>query len=316
MSKLLSIIVPVYDAGSYLSLLIESILKQSYNDVELILVDDGAKDNSGQICDDFAKTDIRVHVIHKENGGQSSARNAGLLYAHGEYIAFADDDDIIHPDMYKDLITIMESTDADVCACGFKNVDNNVMGDIVFEKPIVSPQVMKKKDLLNEFYKPTWRIPIWNKVYKASLVKPMCFGNYHLGEDNLFSYQVIHNCKKYIFCDCIYYFQRMHGLNYEFIATEYMTDLLDAKEKILNEIRKYHPECYKTCQKLFLYECIRVFNGYSGETNDLNKKKQILEMIRRNTKRIIFSDMPIGHKRLLLEIRNTNKYHNCQYIHI
>ncbi|MGF0032200.1 glycosyltransferase family 2 protein [Bariatricus sp. SGI.154] len=316
MRNLLSVIVPVYNAGDYLTPLIESVLNQSYNNIEIILVDDGAKDNSGKICDEFVKIDTRVHVIHKENGGQSSARNTGLLYARGEYIAFADNDDIIHPDMYQDLITVMENTGADVCACDFENVDNNVIGDIKFEKFSVYPQVMAKRDLLNDFFKPTWRIPIWNKVYRANLVKTLHFGDYHLGEDNLFSYQIIHNCDKYVFCNHVYYFQRMHGLNYEFTAIEYMTDLLDAKEMILNEIKNCYSECYKICQKLFLYECVRVFNGYSEGENVLGKKNNILEMIKRNTGGILFSDMPIGHKKLFLEIRYTSKYSNCRIIHI
>lgn len=313
MNKLLSIIVPVYNAGDYLSPLVKSILEQTYSDIELLLIDDGSTDGSGALCDNLALKDKRIFVIHKKNGGQSSARNEGLMYAKGEFIAFADNDDIVHPDMYKDLILVMESTGADICACDFKNVDNNAIDKIVFDSSLAISTEMSKHELLNDFFKPTWRIPIWNKIYRANLVKQMRFGNYHLGEDNLFSYQVINNCCKYVFCDHTYYFQRMHGMNYEFTATEYMIDLLEAKEKILCEIENNYPECYRICQKSFLYECIRIFNIYSKK-DDLNKTKQILEMIRGNMKGIILSDMPIGHKKLFLKIKYTNKYRNCRRI--
>ena len=110
-----SIIVPVYKAEQYLHRCVDSILSQSFTDCELILVDDGSPDKSGKICDEYASRDSRIQVIHKQNGGVSSARNAGLEVAHGEYVWFVDSDDWIDNDSLKEIYNIMDKTNADIC---------------------------------------------------------------------------------------------------------------------------------------------------------------------------------------------------------
>ena len=100
----ISVIVPVYNTEKFLNNCIESILNQTHKNLEVIIIDDGSTDNSPAICDEYAKKDSRVKVIHKENGGVSSARNAGLDIASGEYIGFIDGDDVIEPDMYHFLL--------------------------------------------------------------------------------------------------------------------------------------------------------------------------------------------------------------------
>ena len=114
----LTVIVPVYNVEKYLSKCIQSILGQSFKDFELILVDDGSTDNSGIICDQLAQTDTRIFVIHKSNGGLSSARNCGLSKASGEYISFIDSDDFIEDDMYITMLEAMERTGKDIAVCG------------------------------------------------------------------------------------------------------------------------------------------------------------------------------------------------------
>ena len=104
----LSVIVPIYNVEAYLRRCVDSILAQTFTDYELILVDDGSPDNCGEICEEYAGTDDRIRVIHKENGGLSDARNAGLDVATGAYVGFVDSDDYIHPNMYQRLIDLME----------------------------------------------------------------------------------------------------------------------------------------------------------------------------------------------------------------
>ena len=115
--SLLSVIVPVYKVEAYLDQCVQSILNQTYNDLELILVDDGSPDRSGAMCDAWAERDSRVRVIHKENGGVCSARNAGLDAAGGEYVAFVDSDDWIAPEMYADMMAQAREHDCDVVLC-------------------------------------------------------------------------------------------------------------------------------------------------------------------------------------------------------
>ncbi|MDE5907443.1 MAG: glycosyltransferase [Lachnospiraceae bacterium] len=114
---LISIIIPVYNVESYLDRCIESVLKQTYSNIEIILVDDGSTDRCGEICDTYEKRDERIRVVHKENGGLSSARNSGLEIACGEYIGFVDSDDYIAEDMYQTMLKYMQD-DVDITCCG------------------------------------------------------------------------------------------------------------------------------------------------------------------------------------------------------
>ncbi|MEG0087047.1 MAG: glycosyltransferase, partial [Niameybacter sp.] len=116
----LSIIVPVYNVEKYLPKCIESILAQSFTDFEVILIDDGATDKSGEICEEYANKDTRIKIIHKENGGLSSARNAGIELSNGNYIGFVDSDDFIHPQMYEILLREARSSNSDVVICRYK----------------------------------------------------------------------------------------------------------------------------------------------------------------------------------------------------
>ena len=117
MTDLVSVIVPIYKVEKYLGKCVDSIINQTYKNLEIILVDDGSPDNSGKICDEYAKKDNRIKVIHKENGGLSSARNAGLDVATGEFIAFVDSDDRIHLDFVEKLYRAIKEENADIASC-------------------------------------------------------------------------------------------------------------------------------------------------------------------------------------------------------
>lgn len=116
-----SVIVPIYNVEIYLKRCVDSILSQTLRDIEVILVDDGSPDNCGTICDDYAKKDTRVHVLHKENGGISDARNLGLKYAKGEYVCFIDSDDFIDEDMLNTLYRLVEENEVDMSVCGIRD---------------------------------------------------------------------------------------------------------------------------------------------------------------------------------------------------
>lgn len=124
-NPLISVIVPVYNIEKYLPRCIESIRKQTYNNLEIILVNDGSTDTSGTICDEFAKKDERIRVIHKENGGSSSARNAGIENAKGEYLGFVDSDDYIESEMYEKMICAIEETDCGIIQVARDEIDED-----------------------------------------------------------------------------------------------------------------------------------------------------------------------------------------------
>ena len=117
MGELISVIIPIYNVEAYLDECIASVIAQTYSNLEIILVDDGSPDNCPQMCDEWAAKDSRIRVIHKENGGLSDARNAGIDIATGEYIAFVDSDDWIEPEMYEIMLAALKNENADICAC-------------------------------------------------------------------------------------------------------------------------------------------------------------------------------------------------------
>ena len=129
----ISVIIPVYKVEEYLDRCVQSVLAQTHEDMEVLLVDDGSPDNCGALCDGYAKKDSRVRAIHRENGGLSAARNTGLDAASGDYILFVDGDDYIAPDMAETLLAALESTGADAAVCGVKCVDD--AGNAVRELP-------------------------------------------------------------------------------------------------------------------------------------------------------------------------------------
>lgn len=181
----ISIIVPVYQVEKYISQCIESILAQTFTDFELILVDDGSKDNSGKICDEYAEKDKRIRVLHKENGGLSDARNKGLDNASGNYFMFVDSDDYIAPNMAECLYQNIIKEDADIAACNFRYVfEEDVEEDFSTEN---KAEVLSGKEIFynrkNERNYGFWTVA-WNKLYKAETFKNMRFrfGKYHEDE--------------------------------------------------------------------------------------------------------------------------------------
>ena len=141
----ISIIVPIYNVEEYLRRAVDSIRCQTYTNLEIILVDDGSPDNSGVICDEYAKTDNRIKVIHKKNGGLSDARNAGIEAATGAYLGFIDSDDYIEPEMYQRLYSALVENDAEISVCRFRYVGSKEERNELLE---INDEVLSGQDIL------------------------------------------------------------------------------------------------------------------------------------------------------------------------
>lgn len=169
---LISVIIPVYKVEEYLDVCIQSVVKQTYSNLEIILVDDGSPDKCPQMCDEWAKKDTRIRVIHKENGGASSARNMGLSVARGEYIGFVDSDDYISEDMYEILLTAIQSSEKGIADCGVNRVCQN--GNIIQHKNRLFKELDVKQSLEAVF---TMEIDtaVWCKLYKRFVFEEQRF---------------------------------------------------------------------------------------------------------------------------------------------
>lgn len=166
--SLISVIVPIYNVEKYLDKCIESIVNQTYKNLEIILVDDGSPDNCPEICDKWAEKDNRIKVVHKENGGAGSARNAGLEASSGEWIGFVDGDDSIDEDFYEALLDKSNDGYYDVVACGFKYIskDETRLSDNYYNEE----HVFTKDELLTEYFdfcKSQW-VSFCNKIIKKN----------------------------------------------------------------------------------------------------------------------------------------------------
>ena len=167
----ISIIVPVYNTEKYLRQCIDSILIQSFKDFELLLVDDGSKDSSGAICDEYAAKDTRVRVWHQENQGVSAARNVGLAHARGEWIYFPDSDDIIVGNAF-DMMMEMAADDVDYVICGYEVYDEE--GNCTYAIPERKQCVISRDNALMEMFAPTdyrYQGYLWNKLLRASIIR-------------------------------------------------------------------------------------------------------------------------------------------------
>ena len=169
MVPLISFIVPIYNVERYLQKCVDSILAQSYSNIEVVLVDDGSTDESVAICDSYANRDKRVQVIHKENGGASSARNEGLSFAHGSYIAFIDSDDYVSPSMAEKLLDAISKTDSDLAMCNFAYTDE--LGNITesFSDDTKAGEYRPEELLRKVAAGWTFGILVWNKLFKRTV---------------------------------------------------------------------------------------------------------------------------------------------------
>ena len=193
MNPKISIIVPVYKVEMYIHKCIDSVLAQTFTDFELILVDDGSPDNCGRICDEYAKKDSRIVVIHKENGGQSSARNVGLDIAKGDYVGFVDSDDWIEPDMYEILYNVCTEHDCDIANCSstiyFK--DRTIVNG-GHPLTIHDRQEAMKTMLEGKLYDEC----LWTKLIKRNLLEDIRIPNGIMYEDTAFTYKFMHRAKR------------------------------------------------------------------------------------------------------------------------
>ena len=199
-NPMISVIVPVYNVEPYIKKCIESILGQTYTNLELILVDDGSPDRSGEICEEYAKKDSRVVVIHQGNTGQAGARNHGISIAKGDYIGFVDSDDWIAEDMYQVLLDSLLRNDCDIAVCG-RFV---VRGDSIKAASGFSMQeeiVMDTEEVVRRFltYKAIDSSSV-DKLYKAELIRDIQFPLGYICEDVPFVYDALAKAKKVVHC--------------------------------------------------------------------------------------------------------------------
>ena len=234
----ISVIIPVYNVEKYLPQCLESVCGQMYRELEIILVDDGSADRSGEICDEWSRKDPRIKVIHKNNGGVSSARNEGLKAAKGPLIGFVDADDWLEPGMYKKMIrAYCVHPDADVVSCGY--VDYPYGPDLPVQRGMKPLAPCGAADAVTAMFE--WNgyfSSVWNKLFRRELVmpdeKPVLFDtSISFGEDEVWLVSVLSRCGKAVFVpEALYHWRARDGSMTRLTGiTEKQLSILKAKKK-------------------------------------------------------------------------------------
>lgn len=209
----ISIIVPVYNQEKYLAQCIDSLLCQTFSDIEIFLVDDGSTDRSGAICDSYAKRDTRIKVIHQKNGGLSDARNTGLDMAVGEYIAFVDSDDFVAENIYEKLYHSLIKADADIAVCSCVIVDEKSQAiPKENEKCVLSDHTYTGEQVINGEGTYWLNVVAWNKLYRKNIFAELRYpkGKYH--EDEFLFHELYDLAKKTVcISDKLYYYRKTSG---------------------------------------------------------------------------------------------------------
>lgn len=245
----LSVVVPVYKVEQYIHQCVDSILDQTFTDFEIILVDDGSPDKCGEICDEYAKKDSRVKVIHKKNGGLSDARNFGIDIAQGEYITFVDSDDKIDKYMYYDMLKNLEENDLDIICCDTYIVRGN---NKKFRPRYDNDKIFDKNESIVEILNGNIDNAAWNKIYKRCLFEKIRYPKGRIYEDVATTYKLFYLANRvgYLKKPYYYYYKRKGSIVASAFNSKSRYDcFLGYKERIEFAIEK-NIECIQWCRLL------------------------------------------------------------------
>ena len=301
MTQKISVIVPIYKVEKYLKRCIDSILNQTYKNIEVILVDDGSPDNCGKICDEYLKKDKRIKVIHKENGGLSSARNAGLEIATGDYIGFVDSDDWIEPKMYEILITNAINYDAQVSVGGvvdlleldngYKTTKSTFDGNIKIE-------CLDKKDAMKKFFLESWSA--WDKIYRRDVHIDIRFPEGRINEDEAIAMSILDRCDKIVYTNEVFYnyISRPNSITTSKFSEKKLDWYRNCKNN-LKFINENYPELSTYAQVRFCNSIMWSLRSIALEKDNFKESTKLLIKDIRDNKEDILSNELISKKEKL-----------------
>jgi glycosyltransferase involved in cell wall biosynthesis len=279
---LVSVIVPVYNVEKYLCKCLDSIIQQTYKDLEIILVDDGSTDSSGLICDDYAAHDNRVHVIHKKNEGLSEARNSGLEICSGDYIGFVDSDDWIATDMFEKLVKFVKCENLDVAMCGVADVwPEHVVKTPSFKKVILTNVNDIISEILVNRHGGT-AIPVWCRIYKSSLFKTVKFEKERFYEDGFYLLKWIERTRRFgRFSDSEYFYNHREGSITNIQGhSKRVDDFRKAYEDNYNYVKQHFPNSLNAAEYRLFFTYRSILN-LVGNT-DLPYSHEIANKFKKN----------------------------------
>lgn len=271
-NSLISVIIPAYNAGKYVSKCIESIMMQSYKNLEIILINDCSKDNTLDIFNSFANKDKRIKVIDfKENKGVSFARNYGVSIAAGEYISFIDADDYLEKDMFEKLYNAIVESDADISICGYDYVDGR--GNLIINSPAspIKNELLSRDDLYYSLMKEKYWFYItpFNKLYKKDVIMNIKYKEGHRYEDEIYAHELFGVCNKAVcICDILYHYVQHDG---SFISNG--GHLYDHIDCFYDRYKYFKKRKYYDISKDSLYRAVEFYKTISKKEKNYIKHR-------------------------------------------
>lgn len=303
----ISVIVPVYKAEQYLDRCVKSILEQTYQNFELILVDDGSPDNSPSLCDEWAKNDNHIYVIHKENGGASSARNAGLKIAKGRWIAFADSDDWLDRTALKTLYDLANQYNVPMAIGGMRVVQKYTDASIVMKQ---NAKVLSNADLMSRFFRLNGEPDthsVCGAIIRRDILEDYSFIEGRMNEDVETCYYLARKCEAAVYTDApLYnYFKNIEGVTNSGFSKKKL-DLLDIWDIVQKQVEQFTPEysyaCEINCKRArFTLLTQMSLNGYDHHDPFMvETKRKLKREVRGAFWELMKWKMPISRKVLLV----------------
>lgn len=284
----ISIIVPVYNVEAYLERCVESILKQTYTNLEILLVNDGSTDKSGELCDKLALRDHRIRVIHKENGGLSDARNRGIDEASSNLIGFIDSDDYIDEDMYETLYRQMVASKADLSMCGHYDVYHQIPEKQVAE--IKTWELMPEEAIKMVMEAKILSVTAVNKLYKKALFGQLRFRIGKIAEDAFIMVDLIHQCSKIVATNekKYYYVHRENSITTQKFSLKFL-NVIEAYEQNAKIISENYPDLYDVAimrlnwAYFYVLDRLLVDNGFKDKVLE----DRLISYLKKNKKSIL-----------------------------
>lgn len=301
--KKVSVIVPVYNVKAYLNRCVQSILNQTEHNIQIILVDDGSTDGSSSLCDDLAKADNRIRVIHKENGGLSSARNCGLQNANGEFVCFIDSDDVISPYFVEHLLFLVTKYDCDI-SVGRYECFNETEPD--FDTKDIDIEIVEGKKAINQLFVDSYvnATIACNKLYKRSLFDDLKYPEGLINEDEALAYRLYYKANKVAFSSNIIYgyYMRANSITKSRFSKKNFDFLQIAWDRCIffennNEERYYH-----LFLKIYCWTLLDFAQKTKKVLCDSKKSKELIKEFKAKSRTLIASPYISKGKKILIKV--------------
>lgn len=309
---LISVIIPIYNVEKYLRRCLDSICNQMYQNLEIVLVDDGSTDSSGKIADEYARRDTRFHVMHKQNGGLSDARNVGLSYCHGTYIVFVDSDDYVTEDYVMVLYDLLKHNHADISVVSLTHQEE----ELSKISDSTAAKIYNTKEALQDLLYQRISTSANAKMYRAELFSDIRYPQGRLYEDVIATYQIFEKATKVVWCDIkkYWYYVRTDSIVRSVFNVKKM-DYVYNCEEVLEEVKKKYPELSKAAESRLLWAAIHIWVNFTERKKYPEQYQYVYKTIKQYRKSVM-SDKAVSTRNKLVVLLTYFGWHLSRTVYL